>query len=355
MLPDGALVSSEITHALLRWLIEDPPDPGDHGSEKADTIVRGMEVVLWLAWLKQTQALGKGPVTAVPGASSFTRVGGVWRSMHVTALRHTDGTPRVRTPDPLPVLADGYQYPGLLALADGHGRYLYYQFAREFFMNNPGLSPDSLKFDAARYEGVDMLPDGQDRTDRLAEMKLLAIVYFRTLEAGPTTIGSGGDPLVDRTRATLRTLLEISPEQNIVTAFLSSQPPTNEPSGELPQATAPLDPAQAAIDAAAAERLARDDTAKLAIMVTDLDLLISQAPPMPVDESAGLVERFAAEDAKFAIEQKQQAVSDQYDTFIEHAAGQTALIDEVNADYYARIEQLLAWPAARSPVPLPHP
>ena len=51
------------------------------------------------------------------------------------------------------MLADGLQYPGLLALADGHGRYLYDQFAREFFVNNPDVSPASLEFDAARYDG----------------------------------------------------------------------------------------------------------------------------------------------------------------------------------------------------------
>lgn len=56
MLPEAALVRSEIAQGLLRQLLEDPPAPGGPGpgpgAQDADVIVRGMEVVLWLAWMR---------------------------------------------------------------------------------------------------------------------------------------------------------------------------------------------------------------------------------------------------------------------------------------------------------------
>lgn len=91
-------------------------------------------------------------------------------------------------------------------------------------------------------------------------------------------------------------------------------------------------------------------------MVTDLDLLISQVTEESFDDSAAwLAARFAAEDLKFAIQQQQTAVSKQYATFLEHAAGQTALVAEVNADYEARIKQLVEWPPPARQLPTPTP
>ena len=55
------------------------------------------------------------------------------------------------------------------------------------------------------------------------------------------------------------------------------------------------------------------------------------------------------------IQVMQTAVQKQYDTFLEHAAGETALLDEVKAEYEARIKALVAWPEARLPNARPHP
>jgi hypothetical protein len=340
VLPDASLVTSEIANQLLWQLSADPPPPGSPGpgpgAMDADLIVRGMEVVLWLAWMRQIQALGQRFVTDVPLPAFGVRAPGVWEGMFITSARHSDGTPVDRVPDPLPALGDGLQYPGLLALADGHARYLYGQFAREFFIRSPDACPAPLTFDAARYDNVDALPDGQERTDRIAEMKLLTIVFFQTLEADPTAIGSSADPLVDEARDALRTLLGLTEGQDTFAAFLASQPETSEPDGALSHESPLLDPAQAALAAFAAERIARDDATKLATMVTDLDLMISLAPSDVSELDAGL----ATEELEQAIYEQQQAVSAQYKAFVEHAAGQTALVDEVKAAYDARIKLL---------------
>jgi hypothetical protein len=342
VLPDAAFVASEITQQLLWSLHADPPPGGPGpgpGSADAQTIARGMEVVLWLAWMRQIQALGQRFVSTaqVPG-TPMPYEGRVWLDIFATSVRSVGGPGFGAT------LVDGIRYPGLVALADDHAEYLYGQFAREFFVRTPDACPAPLEFDAARYDTVDTLPEGQERTDRLAEMKLLTIVFFQTLEADPAAIGSGGDPLVDKTRETLRTLLGLEPEHDIVAEFLASQPPISVPDAALPEQPAPADPVQEALAAISAERVGRDDLTKLATMVTDLDLLISQFPSEPVDPSAGLVERFAAEDLKQAIADKQQAVATQYETFLEHAAGQPALVDEFDAEYATRLQQLRDWP-----------
>jgi len=343
VLPDASLVTSEIANQLLWQLTADPPPPGSPGpgpgARDADLIVRGMEVVLWLAWLRQIQALGQRAVTNVLlPVFGNPHEGGVWEDMFITSQR--------RSTDPRATVTsnDGIQYPGLLGLADGHGRYLYGQFAREFFIRSPESCPSGLKFDAARYDTVDALPDGQERTDRIAEMKLLTIVFFQTLEADPTAIGSSADPLVDEARDALRDLLGLEEGQDTFAAFLASQPETSEPDGALPHESPLLDPAQEALAAFAADRVPRDDAAKLATMVTDLDLLISQAPAESLDATADLVARFEAEDLRLAIQDQQTAVWAQYQTFLKHAAGQTALVDEVNAEYEARIRLLVHWP-----------
>jgi hypothetical protein len=343
VLPDAAFVASEITQQLLWSLHADPPPPGGPGprpdSADGQTLVRGMEVVLWLAWMRQIQALGQRFITTSPTpVTPLPHEGRVWMDMFVTSIRGVVGFGGAAT------FVDGIRYPGLVALADDHAQYLYGQFAREFFVRTPDACPAPLEFDAARYDTVDTLPEGQERTDRLAEMKLLTIVFFQTLEADPAAIGSGGDPLVDRARETLRMLLGLEPEHDIVAEFLASQPPISVPDAELPEQTRVSEPAEDALAAYNAERVARDDLTKLATMITDLDLLISQFPSEPIDSSAGLVERFAAEDLKQAIADKQQAVATQYETFVEHAAGQPALVDEFDAEYATRLQQLRDWP-----------
>jgi hypothetical protein len=361
VLPDASLVASDIAQKLLWAVIADPPPPGGPGpgpgSADAEMIVRGMEVVLWLAWMRQTQALGQRFVSEVPVPGLGGYAGGVRGDVFIASLRLADGTQvPVGKRSPLPGLAHGFRYPGLLALADGHAQYLYGQFAREFFVRVPGECPAPLEFDAARYDSVDALPDGQERTDRIAEMKLLTIVFFQTLEADPTKVGSGAHPLVDEARETLRTLLDVGKEQDTFAEFLASQPKTSEPDAPLPYETTLLDPVQEVLVALVAERVARDDAVKLATMVTDLDLLISQAPSGPVDDAeAGLVERFAAEDLRQRIQDQQAAVEVQYDTFLEHAAGQTELVDDVNAAYEARIRLLVEWPPPARQFPSPTP
>ena len=154
----------------------------------------------------------------------------------------------------------------------------------------------------------------------------------------------------------LPTLLEIPPGLDVVAAFLASQPGTSEPDDGLPPESAPPDPAQEALDAYVRQRLAQDDATKLRTMVTDLDLQISLVPTGSPDASSfALGARLEAELQLEEIQVMQTAVQKQYDTFLEHAAGETALLDEVKAEYEARIKALVAWPELAFPTPAPTP
>jgi hypothetical protein len=351
VLPDQALVGSEIAQKLLWQLHADPPPPTGPGpgpgSEDAQVIARGMEVALWLEWMQQTQALAQRAVSDVPITGFVTpKEGEVWEDLFITSLR---GVPAGRD---VALFADGVQFSGLRTLADGHARHLYGQFARDFFVRTPDAAAP-LEFDAARYDTVDAQADEQERSDRLAEMKLLTIVFFQRLRDDPTG-ASSGDALLQAGRKVLPALLEIPPELDVFAAFLASQPPTSEPDGALPAGSAPPDPAQEALDAFVRERVARDDAAKLRTMVTDLDLQISLVPTESPDASSfALGARLEAELQLEAIQLMQTDVQKQYDTFLEHAAGETALLDEVKAEYEARIKALVAWPELAFPKPAP--
>jgi hypothetical protein len=342
LLTDEQFVASELAHQLFLSVHAEAASAAALEIAAADRepLILGIEGALWLTWLRGIGALGKQPVTSVVVPSGPQGVGDVNGDLLITGqtklrpLPPGTGTPRA----PIPSLVDGVRYPGLVRITDGHAEYLYVRFARGFFTLNPGAAPRPLAFDAARYDEVPSLPPSQfgfpnlEREQRIGEMKLLVIEFFRLLSDNPAEIGGPGG---QEARGILRELLELAPDDDPVDDYLESLPPIAVPDAPESDEEAPSDPLGELLVSLAEtspERMARDAATKLGTLVTDLDLLITQAPSA---ESEELLQ---------AIASQQDAVRRQYADFQGLASGQTALLDEVRTAYEARIDRLAAWP-----------
>ena len=340
-LTDDQFINSELAQQIFFCVHSEPASASarDMVAVDRDALTLGIEGALWLAWLRTIDALGKTEVSGRPVVGGVEgRVHGTLFIKHVTIIEGSDpsehfGTERTER------LADGTVYPGLAKVRDGHAEYLYGRFAHAFFTQNPKSAPPPLVFEPSRYHEVaslpvnDLLGPNQDRLARVAEMKLLVIEFFRTFEENLEAIGGAAG---QEARQILRGLLELLPDADPVSDYLESLPPISEPDlpaaeeGEFDELLPPQDPV--ALLEASPERAARDAATKLASLVTDLDLLITQASSTEDDE------RLAA------IASQQDAVRSQYAEFQGLASGQSALLDEVQTDYEARIDRLTDWP-----------
>jgi hypothetical protein len=199
-----------------------------------------------------------------------------------------------------------------------------------------------MKFAAERYTAVPSMPrtsfglTNYDRLHRVAEMKLLAIEFFRIFSEDPSAIGgkAGND-----VRALLRELLQTPDTADPVRDYLRSLAPISEPDEPQPDEGAP-----AAASAESLERSARDELTRLRFMITDLDLLITQYPAEDFDDSAaGAAARAEADELLSAIQELQGAIQAQYESTQKLAVGATAVSDELKS-LADRIRRLLDWP-----------
>jgi hypothetical protein len=341
MLTDDQFLESELAQQLFLSVHYEPASAAaqDLAATDREAMILGFEGALWLTWLRAIDALGKSEVSGVPVIGGVE--GGVHGTLfieHVTVVEGSDpsehfGTVRTER------FADGTVYPGLAKIRDGHAEYLYGRFAHGFFTESPEHVPPPLVFEPARYVEVASLavngPLGpnEDRLGRVAEMKLLVIEFFRLFSESPEAIGGVGG---QEARQILRGLLELAADDDPVTDYLESVPPIKDSDvsapeeGEFDDLLPPQDPVSQLEDSS--ERMARDAATKLASLVTDLDLLITQAPSTEAEEHLQ------------AIASQQDAVRRQFADFQSLASGQTALLDEVRTAYEARIDRLAAWP-----------
>lgn len=347
VLTDDQFIDSDLVHELylqIHW------HPGAAAAEEImaanrSPIVAGVEGVLWLTWLRRMNALGKRAVRDFPLSSvnPFHEVteGGVTDNLFVTYIE----PPKIGT-DPRSFLrtVDGVLYPGLDLITDEQAEYLYAQFAADFFTQSPEAAPAPMTFAPDRYAEVPSLArttygmTNYDRLDRISEMKLLVIEFFRTASEKPSEIGGPGGA---ESRAILRALLELPADADPVGDYLRSLAPISEPDDPEP-AEPPRPPPPSG--AASAELQARDAVTKLASLVTDLDLMITQYPAESFDDSAaGVAAGAEADELLRAIEEQQDAVRQQLDLARALAADQKAVLDEVRA-YEPRISRLRAWP-----------
>ena len=216
----------------------------------------------------------------------FQQPGRIVDDLFITALFDTANQPIEDdgAPSPLSASADGISYPGLLKINDGQAEYLYGRFAHGFFTLDPDAAPPPLEFKPARYAEVASLPatelagliPNRDRERRVAEMKLLVIEFFRIFSENPAAIGGAGG---QEAREILRPLLELAPDADPVGDLLDFLPPISEPDApdaEEGDVSDPLADPLVSLLEASSERAGRDAAAKLASMVTDLDLMITK-------------------------------------------------------------------------------
>ena len=362
VLGDEQFMSSELAHELFLRIHYEPASAAvlELATTNREAIVKGFEVVLWLRWLGQIDALGKQDVTVLVSAInplSPVEEGRVSGNVFVTAINPSGSAPEAGLAG-----VDGVRYAGLDKLTEWHGEYLYFQFAQDFFVANPKSAPAALEFDPLRYKEVPELPPTQfgfwnyERLARVAEMKVLAIEFFRIWRDNPAAIsGAAGDEY----RKILGPLLELAPDADPVAEFLKSLPPISDPDVPAAEEGELADPLGESLLSAldgSAERAARDAATKLTSMVTDLDLAITQYPTGPFDDSAaGAVAKWEAEEQMYAIQRQQTDVLSQYKTFLAKAAGLTSLIEEIDTAYTARMKTLTDWPPPEWQFPTPPP
>lgn len=369
-LTDAALLSDETAQELyLRSRLFAVRSATTH-SLMADRefLVRGMEAQLWLAWLRHTNSLSQGtepvPFVVYPGFPPLgIDAGTVYEDKLVLeATFESDPDPEIGNY----TSARGIVYPGLRVLDDGRADYLYHQFARRYFLLNPGQAPAPLEFDAARYDRVASMPErspfgfeDMDRRARLGEMKLLAIVFFQKLAANPGAIADGTDVTgAEAARTLLRGLLDLDDGVDPAAEFLSLLPAQSDPAASAPSDERPVDAVLDALVLAIADPTteARATASRLGAMVTDLDLAISQHPPPESfeDTTEGRFAKAAAEEHADAILELQQAVTTLEKEFYELAEDFPTIAEDFRRSYNTRIQQLTTWlPTGDFTGPLP--
>ena len=142
-----------------------------------------------------------------------------------------------------------------------------------------------------------------DRADRVAEMKLLVIEFFRVIDTAPDTEIGGSD--AKPARDVLRALVDADP----VATYLKALPETSEP--DRPPDEPVPDPAPGVPGAAADPRLEAEISVQLlGTLVTDLEVAILTAggPESFADSAEGQAERVAALDLAARIEALLDAV-----------------------------------------------
>ncbi len=349
-LSDDDLTRSEVAHELFARL-HDQADPGqslDLVLADREFLVRGLEGALWLAWLSHRDALGQRSISHLRFTTEVLDPpveGRVHGDLFVVDLQ---ADLPVAWPEGGPVNAelfgDVVQFPGIGRLTEEHAVYLYGNFARAFFIANPDRAPKPMTFEATRYDEVLAGKKARDKDARIAEMKLLVIIFFQLMRDSPSAIG-GKDPLGTTARPMLLKLLGLPAPANVVGDFLDALPPVSEPDESIEDLLGPQsDPDAPDTGSGGAEAAARTAVVALGLRVTELDVLITRHealyPPGTSPDTPALsadAEALVAE-----IEDKKKTVLSAQATAVELAAPYPEVAAEA-ASYSDRVAELTAW------------
>ena len=341
--PDRHLTLSPLVHELcLRIQLFTPHPFVETGlATRREALVLGFETLLWLGWLRHAGALGAEPVAAFDVDRTW---GPSPEAGMVFGTRHAESVTRDVAPGgSLVYRTSGTDYPGIARLADeGLATFLYFRYAGPWFTAHPRTAPAPLEFTPARYEQVAAMPgstplgfDNLDRSDRLAEMKLLVITFFRLLDAAPG--GRLGGSAAQPSRDVLAALVE---GREPLAAHLASLP-TLQPPPPGPQAPPPV--VVPGPDLTDPRAVAETAVLLLGQLVTELELaVVGQLGPVLTDDSAeAQAGRVAAADLAESIEALTTAVGQQRELVDRLAAGHPDLLARARA-YDPRIARLQA-------------
>jgi hypothetical protein len=359
-IPDAQLLSDETAQELyLRARLFAAHSSTWQGLlASRDFLVLGMEAQLWLAWLRHRNALGQRDVpdfVVHPGFPPHgTGPGKVHEDKLVTSASLESSPSRSGSIESR-TRAKGVAYRGIPVLTDGHADYLYHRFARDYFLRNPSKVPKPMKFAAARYDEVaSMSPEtilgftDLERRDRIAEMKLLTIVFFQKLAENPAAISDGVDsPAAAVARPLLRSLLEMEESADPVAEYVASLPQQSQPDAPASSEEPPVDLVLGAVALVVTdpEVEAQAAAARLGSMVTDLDLAITQhpSPQSFPDTPQGRLDKALADELADLIVDQQAEVLAQLAEFRRLAKDLPSLLADTGARYDERINQLTMW------------
>lgn len=253
---------------------------------------------------------------------------------------------------------DGDYYPGAVRLNEGQAKYLYNQFAKQYFERYPGNVPEPLEFDAKRYDELWSMPEAnllgiksRDRRRRLDEVKVLVIEYFIQGGRQQQEPESDAGGAAKKVRDTVREMLGVEPGENPLDQYLEDMPtfpaPPAAPGLTQTEASDLAELASALASTGGLERrwLAGDARARLESAVIDLDLKVSAYEALPDAASAG---DGTAADALQDIEQKQSQVAARHAELLALAADDRELTAAVDAELGERMGELTAWQPERA-------
>lgn len=361
-LSDDDLINSEIAQELFFRIHyeQSPATIQELSFTDQEFLTLGIEGALWVSWLCHIKALGQEKVSGRL-VRSGARQGEIHGDLFVTDF-----------PEGTSGLANGVSYPGLIRISDKHAEYLYGRFAKAYYIANPKRAPNfatpistdpgavsgTVSFNRQRYDEVaSMAPTSlgmldRDRLIRVAEMKLLVILYFQLLATAPDTVAEKTD-VGTEARKVLRKLLEL-PADNIINNYQDSLPPISE-LGAPAISQADQEGLNELADALAAtgrmdeKWLVGDARSQLEAAVGNLDMKITTYPLLfPPSAAAFSADRAVADGALRAIEQEQQEVTTRHAKFLELAAEQPDVVAEVTAQFGDHIRALTSWLPSQS-------
>ena len=279
-------------------------------------------------------------------------------------------------------MIDGDFYPGIPKLNDEQAMYIYFKWAKAFFVKTKGQAvPAPLRsarqqpkgdFNQSRYDEVREMAErtssnvtNGERVTRLNEMKLLVIVFLRQIFQQEV------DGMDADFRGLVRKLLGVKDDDTLRLWLQSlpqsspSQPDQSDPAKDLePLISYLLNESDVGTAIAVG-----DARSQLENAVTDLDSKISLYPLQPSPQTApgaagGAVNARAsrsslrsaaasapttavgaptAEDALDQINQMKESLQARYADFQKLAADQEEVLSEVEAAYGDRIVALTSW------------
>ncbi len=354
-LSDEDLLTSEAAQELFFRIHYEQPSAmlQDLSYRNREFMVVGIEGALWFAWLSRAKALGEERFEnrqVGPGKRRWD----IYNDLYITGF-----------PTDVAGLAHGISYPGLVRISDKHAEYLYARFARSFYIVNPSKAPPfsvpldaeqntstgGIAFDARRYDEVPSMPmndafnfQERIRLGRVAEMKLLVILFFRLFAQDPAVIGGTESELGAEVRKILREIIGYTPDDDVIKGYFETLPAVDVPGAPVVSQADQVgltELAQALMANSDLEQEWRlgDARSQVEIALGRLEMLVNAYPTKTSTGSQTAV----TDDAMSEIESAQNEVNIRHAAFLELANDSPDVVADADAQLGERISQLTKW------------